>query len=111
MERQRCSERGQSAPWSANEAPSSIGVEERRDHECRCRKGTSEFVRNHSPTKLSASPPNGSEATGSAPTANGGRETGPEVRWLSETLQTIDEFGLASLELVAWELSLEEAEL
>jgi hypothetical protein len=33
------------------------------------------------------------------------------MRWLEEILATIDEFGSASLGLVAWELSLEENEL
>jgi hypothetical protein len=31
-----------------------------------------------------------------------------EVSWLREFLETVDEFGRASLGLVAWELSLEE---
>jgi hypothetical protein len=31
--------------------------------------------------------------------------------WLPELLDTLEEFGAASLELVAWELSLSEAEL
>jgi len=35
----------------------------------------------------------------------------PEAEWLPEILDTIHEFGTASLELVAWELSLSEAVL
>ncbi len=34
-----------------------------------------------------------------------------ELRWLEEILAIIDEFGSASLGLVAWELSLDEHEL
>jgi hypothetical protein len=34
-----------------------------------------------------------------------------QTRWLEEILGTIDEFGSASLELVAWELSLDEREI
>lgn len=45
-----------------------------------------------------------------------GRETAGGVtslgaRWLPELLETLSEFGTASLELVAWELSLSEEEL
>lgn len=34
-----------------------------------------------------------------------------QVAWLDETLETVREFGAASLGLVAWELSLGEEEL
>ena len=34
-----------------------------------------------------------------------------EVKWLDETIAIIEEFGSASLGLVAWELSLDESEL
>ncbi len=37
--------------------------------------------------------------------------TADPARWLPELLETLAEFGTASLELVAWELSLSEAAL
>lgn len=42
---------------------------------------------------------------------SGGGTASTVARWLPELLETLAEFGTASLDLVAWELSLSEAAL